>query len=105
MDEQGEALKALAPLLADSKRPKIVHDPKLFQLLAGRAANVRHATQIYSYLLRPTTANHNFTDVVMRQFNALISEGPGEPAAYLQRLAPALHAQVQEQKLEDVYEK
>jgi DNA polymerase I len=105
IDEQGEALKALAPLLADSKRPKIVHDPKLFQLLTGRATNLQHATQLYSYLLRPTTANHNFTDVVMRQFNAMIGGGPGERADYLQRLAPALHAQVQEQKLEDVYEK
>src|SRR2546426_1695140 len=104
-DEKGEALKALAPLLADPKRPKIVHDPKLFQLLAGRAANIRHATQIYSYLLRPTTANHNFADVVMRQFNAMMGGGPGERADYLQRLAPALHAQVQEQKLEDVYQK
>jgi DNA polymerase-1 len=104
-DEKGEALKALGPLLADAKRPKIVHDPKLFQLLAGRASNIRHATQIYSYLLRPTTANHNFTDVVMRQFNAIMGGGPGERADYLQRLAPALHAQVQEQKLEDVYEK
>jgi DNA polymerase-1 len=104
-DEKGEALKALAPLLADPKRPKIVHDPKLFQLLAGRAANIRHATQIYSYLLRPTTANHNFADVVMRQFNVMIGGGPGERADYLQRLAPALHGQVQEQQLEDVYEK
>src|SRR2546428_12666841 len=33
LDEKGEALKALEPLLADSKRPKIVHDPKVFQLL------------------------------------------------------------------------
>ncbi len=104
-DEKGEALKALAPLLADPKRPKIVHDPKLFQLLAGRAANIRHATQIYSYLLRPTTANHNFADVVMRQFNAMVGGGPGERADYLQRLAPALHEQVQEQRLEGVYEK
>ncbi len=100
LDEKGEALKALAPLLADSKRPKIVHDPKLFQLLTGRAANIRHATQLYSYLLRPTTANHNFADAVMRQLNAMIGGGPGERADYLQRLAPALHAQVQEQKLE-----
>jgi len=83
----------LPPLLVDPKRPKIVHDPKLFQLLAGRVANIRHATQIYSYLLRPTTANHNFADVVMRQFNALMGGGPGERADYLQRLAPALHAQ------------
>ncbi len=105
LDEKGDALKALAPLLADPKRPKIVHDPKLFQLLTGRAANLRHATQIYSYLLRPTTANHNFSDVVMRQFNAIMGGGPGERADYLQRLAPALHAQVLEQNLENVYDK
>src|SRR3984893_2821767 len=104
-DEKGEALNALAPLLADPKRPKIVHDPKLLQLLTGRAANIRHATQLYSYLLRPTTANHNFADVVMRQFNVMMGCGPGERADYLQRLAPALHAQVQEQQLEDVYKK
>ena len=104
-DEKGEALKALAPLLGDPKRPKIVHDPKLFQLLTGRTANIRHATQLYSYLLRPTTANHNFADAVMRQFNAMMGGGAGERADYLQRLAPALHAQVQEQKLETVYEK
>ncbi len=104
-DEKGEALKALAPLLADSKRPKIVHDPKLFQLLTGRAANIQHATQLYSYLLRPTTANHNFTDVVMRQFNVMLSGGAGERADYLQRLAPALRGQVEEQRLAGVYEK
>ncbi len=104
-DEKGEALKALAPLLADSKRQKIVHDPKLFQLLTGRAASIGHATQLYSYLLRPTTANHNFADVVMRQFSAMIGGGPGERADYLQRLAPALEAQVQEQNLDSVYEK
>jgi DNA polymerase I len=105
IDEKGEALKALAPLLADSKRPKIVHDPKLFQLLTGRAANIQHATQLYSYLLRPTTANHNFTDTVMRQFNVMLDGGAGERADYLQRLAPALQAQIREQKLDSVYEK
>jgi len=105
LDEKGEALKALAPLLADAKRAKIVHDPKLFQLLAGRAANVKHATQLYSYLVRPTTANHNFADVVMRQFNAILGGGPGERADYLQRLAPVLRAQIDEQELAGVYEK
>ncbi len=103
-DEKGEALKALAPLLTDSKRLKIVHDPKLFQLLTGRAANIRYATQLLSYLLRPTTANHNFTDVVMRQFNVMLGGGPGERADYLQRLVPVLHQQVSEQKLDGVYE-
>jgi DNA polymerase I len=105
MDEKGEALKALAPLLSDAKRPKIVHDPKLFQILGGRAANIEHATQIYSYLLRPTTANHNFADVVMRQFNVMLGGGPGERADYLHRLAPALRAGIEAQQLEGVYEK
>ena len=105
MDEKAEALKALAPLFSDSKRPKILHDPKLLQLLMGRAANVQHATQLYSYLLRPTTANHHFADVVMRQFNALLGSGAGERADYLQRLAPVLRAQVKEQELEGVYER
>jgi len=104
-DEKGEVLNVIASLLADPKRPKIVHDPKLFQLLTGRTANIRHATLLFSYLLRPTTANHNFADVVMRQFNVMMGGGPGERADYLQRLAPALHAQVQEQQLEDVYKK
>jgi len=35
----------------------------------------------------------------------MMSGGPGERADYLQRLAPALQAQVEEQKLESVYEK
>jgi DNA polymerase-1 len=104
-DEKGEALRALAPLLEDAKRPKIVHDPKLFSLLAGEIRNIQHATQLYSYLLRPTTANHNFADVVMRQFSVMLSGGPGECADYLQRLAPLLLEQVKEQHLEDVYEK
>jgi DNA polymerase-1 len=105
LDEKGEALKALAPVLADTKRAKIVHDPKLFQLLAGRAANLTHATQLYSYLIKPTTANHNFADVVMRQFNAMLGGGPGERADYLQRLAPVLRAQIDELELAGVYEK
>ncbi|HXY24521.1 MAG TPA: DNA polymerase I [Candidatus Acidoferrum sp.] len=105
MDEKGEALSALTPLLADTKRPKIVHDPKVMQLLAGRATHIEHATQLYAYLLRPTTANHNLADVVMRQLSAMLGGGPGERADYLQRLAPVLRAQVKEQDLEKVYEK
>jgi DNA polymerase I len=104
LDEKGEALRVLTPLLTDAKRPKIVHDPKLFQILAGRVANIQHATQLYSYLLRPTTGNHNFADVVMRQFNVLIGGGAGERADYLHRLAPVLRASVDEQQLATAYE-
>jgi DNA polymerase-1 len=104
-DEKGKVLKALAPLLEDTKRPKIVHDAKIVHLLAGPAQNIQDATQLYSFLLRPTTANHNLADVVMRQFNAILGGGPGERADYLQRLAPVLREQVQEQQLESVYEK
>src|SRR6202035_2460229 len=81
------------------------HDPKLFQILGARAANIQHATQIYSYLLRPTTGNHHFADVVMRQFNVMLGGGPGERADYLQRIAPVLGAQIEEQELTGVYEK
>ena len=104
MDAQGAALKALSPVLADAKRPKIVHDAKLFQLLAGRAAGVRDATQLYSYLLRPTTGNHNFADVVMRQWNEMLGGGAGERADYLQRLAPLLREQARVEELTKVYE-
>ena len=105
IDEQGEALAALQPLLADAGRPKIVHDAKLFHLLAGEIAGVVSAAQIYSYLLRPTTGNHNFVDAVMRQFNNMMGGGPGERADYLQRLAPALRAQMGDEQALNVYEK
>ncbi|MCU1239683.1 MAG: polA [Candidatus Acidoferrum typicum] len=102
--ENGDEMRELSVFLADAKRPKIVHDPKLMQILGGDAENIQHATQIYSYLLRPTTANHNFADVVMRQFNAMLSGAPGERADYLHRLAPALRAQIDAQELQSVYE-
>ncbi|GAC1662195.1 MAG: DNA polymerase I [Candidatus Acidiferrum sp.] len=105
VDEKGEALEALKPLLADEQRPKVVHDAKLFHLIGGRVANIAHSTQLYSYLLRPTTANHNFTDVVMRQLNVMMGGGPGERADYLRRLAPELRSQIDAQQLAGVYEK
>jgi len=104
-DEKSEAMKALAAAAQDGKRPKIVHDPKLFQLLTGSGDGIEHATQLYSYLLRPTTANHNFADVIFRQFNVPIGGGAGERADYLQRLAPVLRKEVEAQGLASVYEK
>jgi len=104
-DEKGEAMKALAAVVQDGKRRKIVHDPKLFQLLAGGAEKIEHATQLYSYLLRPTTANHNFADVIFRQFNVPVGGGAGERADWLQKLAPVLRKEVEAQGLDSVYEK
>jgi len=104
-DEKGDALKVLQPVLGDEKRRKIVHDPKLFQLLAGRVERIEHATQLYDYLLRPTTAKHEFADVIFRNFNTPIGGGAGERADCLQRLAPVLRKQVEEQGLAEVYEK
>lgn len=104
-DEKGDAVKVLRTAVVDEKRQKIVHDPKLFQLLAGKADKIQHATQLYDYLLRPTTAKHDFADVVFRYFNAPLGGGAGERADYLQRLAPLLRKQVEEQGLAEVYEK
>jgi DNA polymerase-1 len=105
MDEQGEALKALQSMLHDETRPKIVHDPKLFQVLCGNGKNIQHATQLYSYLLQPTTGNHNFADVVFRHFNVPVGGGAGERADFLQRLAPVLRKQIESKDLLSVYEK
>ena len=103
-DEKGEALTAVRGVLSDNKRRKIVHDPKLFQLLTGQAKNIEHATLLYAYLLRPTTAKHDFADVVFRTFNVAMGGGTGERADYLQRLAPVLLTHIKEQGLEKVYE-
>jgi DNA polymerase-1 len=105
VDEKGEALKALESVLRDPERSKIVHDPKLFQLLTCKSENIVHATQIYSYLLRPTTAKHDFAEVVFRQFNVPLGGGAGERADFLQRIAPVLREQVEAQQLTEVYEK
>jgi len=112
-DAQGQALAALGDWLADPKKPKVVHDPKLFHLLAAKdlasedngVAGIRHATMLYSYLLRPTTAKHEFAEVVLRHLNRTLSGAPGERADFLLRLAPVLREEVEKLGLLDVYEK
>ena len=116
-DVEDKSLAAMKDWLADPQRPKIVHDPKLFQLLTtadlpedrGAAcsgvAGIRHATMLYSYLLRPTTANHEFAEVVLRHLNRTLSGAPGERADFLLRLAPILRAEVENQGLLELYEK
>ena len=111
-DVQNKTLAALKDWLADPHRPKIVHDPKLFQLLASpdspgnpkAVAGIRDATMLYSYLLRPTTANHALAEVVLRNLNRTLSGARGERADFLLRLAPVLRADVEKQHLDNLYE-
>jgi DNA polymerase-1 len=102
--QRAEWLDTLRPWLDDATRPKIVHDPKLVALLLGPVAGIRHATMLYSYLLRPTTANHEFSDVVLRCLNLTFCGLAGERADALERLAPVLRQQVEAQELARVYE-
>ena len=112
-DAENNALRAIGDWLADGKRPKVVHDPKLFHLLAApdaagnpkAVAGIRDATMLYSYLLRPTTSNHAFAEVVLRHLNRTLSGAAGERADFLLRLAPVLRAEVEKQDLAGVYEK
>lgn len=108
-----EPLGVLVDWLSDATRSKIVHDPKLFELLGlcdadakqRCVAGIRHATMLYSYLLRPTTANHSFAEAVLRHLNITLSGAPGEHADFLFRLAPVLHGEVKKENLLGLYNK
>ncbi|HXX18803.1 MAG TPA: DNA polymerase I [Candidatus Acidoferrum sp.] len=111
-DVENKTLAAMSEWLADPNQPKVMHDPKLFQLLVSpgssapkTVAGIRDATMLYSYLLRPTTANHAFAEVVLRHLNRTLSGAAGERADFLLRLAPVLRAEVEKHGLLDVYEK
>ena len=104
LDAKDEMQAALSAFLRDPAHPKIVHDPKLIELLAGPVAGIRHATMLYSYLLRPTTAKHSLADAVLRQESVPLSGAPGEHAEHLRRLAPLLRKEVEAQGLAELYE-
>src|SRR6202162_2403871 len=112
-DSENKNLASWKEWLAGSKSLKIVHDPKLFHLLSApdvtdnldAISGIQHATMLYSYLLRPTTSNHEFAEVVLRHLNRTLSGAPGERADFLRRIAPILRAEVEKQDLLDVYEK
>jgi DNA polymerase I len=104
-DVDDKTLAAVKDWLTNQVHPKVVHDPKLFQLLTGRVRGIRHATMLYSYLLRPTTANHDFAEVVVRHLNLTLSGAAGERADFLLRLTPILYAAVEKEGLLELYEK
>src|SRR5438445_2630733 len=103
-DSQGEMIAPLRAFLSDPKRPKIVHDPKLIELLEGPLRGTSHAVTLYSYLLRPTPAQHNLAEIVLRHLNLTLSGAAGEHADFLQRLAPLLRQEVEAQDLVTVFD-
>ena len=104
-DPQGEMIAPLRAFLADPKRPKIVHDPKLIELLVGPLRGTSDAVMLYSYLLRPTTTQHNLAEIVLRQLNLTLSGAAGEHADFLQRLGPPLRQEVAAQELVEVFDR
>jgi DNA polymerase-1 len=100
-----EIMEPLREFFADLARPKIVHDPKLFELLVGPLRGASDATMLYSFLLRPTTSQHHLAEVALRHLNLTLSGAAGEHADFLQRLAPLLRREIEEQDLVSVYEK
>jgi DNA polymerase I len=112
-DAAGKMLAALREWLADADRPKSLHDPKLTALLAAaddasgpaEIAGVRHASMLYAYLLRPTTANHPLPDVALRYLSLPSIGTAGERADFAGRLGSRLREQVNSQELAEVYEK
>ena len=102
-DAEGRMLAALAEFLRDPARPKIVHDPKVIELLAGPVTGIAHATMLYSFLLRPTTAQHELPALALRHLNVALSGAAGAAADQLQHLAPLLRRDVEAQNLLPVY--
>ncbi len=108
----GGALAVVREWIGRAKPALTVHDPKLFHLLAAPpfeggehpAVTIRHATILYSYLLRPTTANHAFRDVVLRHLNRVLAGAPGEHADFLLRLGTLLREEIEKQGLQELYE-
>jgi DNA polymerase-1 len=104
-DPQGEIITPLRDFLADPKRQKIVHDPKLIELLVGPLRGPSDAVMLYSFLLRPTTAQHGLPEIALRHLNLSLSGAPGDHADYLQRLVPLLRQELEAQELVPVFEK
>jgi DNA polymerase I len=102
--DQDEMMAPLRAFLSDPERPKIVHDPKLIELLVGPLRGANHAVMLYSYLLRPTTAQHNLADIALRHLNLTLSGAAGEHADFLQRLAPLLRQEAEAQDLVTVFD-
>ena len=113
LDSAGKMLGVLRAWLADANRAKSVHDPKLTALLAAdegaenpaEISGVGHATMLYSFLLRPTSANHPLRDAAFRYLNLASSGAHGEGADFAGRLAARLRDEIAAQNLAEVYKR
>ncbi len=102
-------LAAAKPFLEDPDRPKIVHNAKILHLLLGNRGidlrGVRQATELYSYLLQPTTAAHDLETVALRHLGIRLSGNLAEKADLVGRLASKLRPEVEGQQLTNVFQK
>jgi DNA polymerase I len=101
----GEELRSV---LADTNLPKSVHDYKsalhALARLGTALAGVRHDPMLYSYLLDPTYASHELSEVALRRFNLKLSGDLAEAADITGRLTTALRSEVEQAQLTKLYD-
>ncbi len=104
----GEITSRLKQLLADPKVPKSIHDLKsamhVFVERNLELDGVHHDPMLYSYLLDPTYSSHRLPEVALRRFNLKLSGTLPEAADVTGRLTAALRKEVEESKLNKVYD-
>ncbi len=101
-----QAASALGAALANPKLPKSVHDWKAAtHALSGVALEgVQHDTKLYSYLLDPTYSAHGLAELGLRRFNLKLSGSLAEAADMTGRLAIVLRKEVEDEKLQKLYD-
>ncbi|HXW16287.1 MAG TPA: DNA polymerase I, partial [Terriglobia bacterium] len=98
---------ALAPVLRDPARLKVVHNSKLLQLLLAKQgialAGVADDTMLYSYLLEPLASSHALADVVLRRQGRKISPSLAEAAIRTRELNELLRPEIVREELQTLY--
>jgi DNA polymerase-1 len=102
-----EAGTRLASALADAAVPKSIHDYKA-AIHAVKDAGIElhgvvHDPRLYSYLLNPTYSSHGLPEAALRRFNLKLSGNLVESADITGRLTTALRKEVEDCKLEKLY--
>ena len=104
----GGLLPALAPVLGDAARRKVVHNSKLLQLLLAKQgialAGVADDTMLYSYLLEPLASSHALADVVLRRQGRKISPSLAEAAHRTHQLGGLFGPEIKREDLQKLYD-